>query len=108
MKCNLSLERRLPKNTKDELDKYILEQSEKYILKSNLDCIRRMHKLIALNLNKRYGFGRKRILDLFNDCGFGASEQQKYDEIFWHHVDKVVIEEIGILFEKENYEEMDK
>ena len=30
------------------------------------------------------------------------------DEVFWSHIDKIVIDQIGVEFERENYELMDK
>lgn len=108
MKCNLSLGNRLSPKQKKELNKYVENVAYEYINKENQACIRRMYKLIAINLNEKYGFGKKRLLDLFNACGVEALATQKQDEIFWNHVDNVVINQIGLGLERENYEVMDK
>ncbi len=108
MKCNLSLNRRMSQKQKNELQKYIENEAYKYVLKENRDCIRRMYKLIAIHLNEKHGFGKKRIIDLFEACGKKALEIQKQDEVFWKHVDDIVINQIGLDFEEENYAVMDK
>lgn len=36
------------------------------------------------------------------------SEQRDDDEIFWKHVDDVIIEELKIPFEREDYSSLDK
>lgn len=108
MKCNLSLNRRMTKKQKDELQKYIEDEAHKYIIKENHDCVRRLYKLIAINLNKKYGFGKKRLIDLFNDCGEKALNEQNQDEVFWRHADDRVINQLGLTFERENYDVMDR
>ncbi len=108
MKCNLSLSRRMSQKQKNELQKYIEDESHKYIIKENHDCIRRAYKLIAIHLNKKYGFGKQRITALFDACGVETLEDQKQDEVFWKHIDDIVINQLGITFERENYDVMDK
>jgi hypothetical protein len=36
------------------------------------------------------------------------SDKHKDDEVFWAHIDRVVIDQMGIEFEREDYELMDR
>ena len=67
---------------------------------------RRMFKLFCFCLNDEYGFGKERLSRLITKVS-ELSARHETDEAFWTHVDKR-IEQIGITFEKENYEEMDR
>ncbi len=67
---------------------------------------RRMFKLFCYSLNNRYGFGKQRLSEVIGDVE-NMSVQHKKDEAFWQHLDKRM-EQIGMPFAKENYEEMDR
>lgn len=64
---------------------------------------RRMYKLICYALNRKFGFGAYRICQMIEEVGKLIQESEK-DEIFWEHLDRVVIDEIGMNFERENHE----
>lgn len=67
---------------------------------------RRYYKLLAVSLNRKFGFGKQRIQRVFEDIS-ELSKQREHDEVFWAHVDKVVIDQLGIEFKRENYDDLD-
>jgi hypothetical protein len=64
-------------------------------------------KLSIVALHSAFGFGHDRAADFLGTISRLAEEAEK-DEIFWKHVDDVVIDELGLPFDRENYEEVDK
>ena len=93
---------------KKEIHEYIKEKCADYLYEEQKNCLRRLYKLIAVHLNNEYGFGKQRIEILFKACGEDALESQQEDEIFWQHVDDFVIKQLGLDFEREDYEKMDR
>lgn len=67
--------------------------------------MRRTFKLFCLCLNEKYGFGKDRLDRLIASVS-ELAEQHERDEVFWTHVDQR-IGQMGLTFDKENYEEMD-
>ena len=67
---------------------------------------RRMFKLFCYSLNERHGFGRQRCLEVIEEVA-NLREKHKNDEAFWRHLDQRM-EQIGVPFVKEDYEEMDR
>ena len=51
-------------------------------------------------MNEKYGFGTKRLAALVDDFTAKLDESSK-DEVFWEHIDKVVIDNLGIPFERD-------
>jgi hypothetical protein len=93
---------------KKEIQGYIKEKCDDYLFEEQKNCMRRIYKLIAVHLNDEYGFGKKRIERLFKACGEDALELQQEDEVFWYHVDDFVINQLGLGFEREDYDKMDR
>ena len=90
-----------------ELDEYVKNKGlEIYQTESEGD-FRRYYKLVAVALNNKFGFGKKRILEVFDKIS-ELSRQREKDEVFWAHMDKIVINQIGLKFDRENYEDLDK
>lgn len=108
MKARIPTENKISKKQRDEIKQYVFDEVQKYLQKEYEDCTRRLFKLMAVELNKKYGFGKKRLTDLFDACGERAIKERQKDEIFWEHVDRVVIDQIGLDFLKEDYNEMDR
>lgn len=109
MKCNMSYKNRISKKEKEDIKRFISEEAQKYILLENQNCVRRTFKLFAVALNKKYGFGKKRLLDLFNEVGEKQSETRRENkESYWKHIDDIILNELKLDFQRENYEELDK
>lgn len=96
---------RLPLNSK--MKKRLVNELHKEADKRNEDNTRRLFKLFCVVLNSVFGFGKFRLTKLIMEVA-KLIEQSKTDEIFWYHIDKKVIDQIGMQFDRENYEEWDK
>jgi hypothetical protein len=68
---------------------------------------RRMFKLMCAVYNELYGHGKVRCMRAIAKIS-ELSDKHKYDEVFWTHVDRVVIDQMGLEFEREDYELMDR
>lgn len=84
-----------------------LSAKERRELKEENDAIRRWIKLVCVVLHNEFGFGHDRIAD-FLGAVTKYSDERDHDEVFWSHVDSVIRDELGIDFQRENYEEVDK
>lgn len=62
--------------------------------------MRRFFKLMCVALHEVYGFGHDRLRNVISAISYLAAEHD-HDEVFWEHIDKVVIRELGMEFEKE-------
>lgn len=69
--------------------------------------LQRWIKLTCVVLNREFGLGHDRLVKFLGDVS-AASAEKEHDEIYWKHVDDIVIKELGLPFEKENYEGLDK
>lgn len=96
---------RLPINNK--LKQQVRQEVAREYEKQGNDAMRRVFKLFCVSLNKKYGFGKSRLLSVIQEVECLSIESQQ-DEVFWTHVDKVVVDQLGINFEKENYGLMDR
>ena len=72
------------------------------------ETFRRWLKLTAAILHdKPFKFGHDRIAVFLSKINKLAETEQK-DEIFWQHIDRVVIDELKLDFEPENYSEVER
>lgn len=92
---------------KKELDKYIFERGMQIYNSESEGLIRRCYKTFAVALNQQFGFGKDRITKLFDSMSDISKERDK-DDVFWRHIDDIVINQIKIPFEREKYEDLDK
>lgn len=88
--------KKIKKEIQHEIDKE-WETREKQI---NIDLTRRILKTFIYVMNEKYGFGTKRLADLVGDFTSKLDESSK-DEVFWEHIDKVVIDGLGLSFERD-------
>lgn len=73
---------------------------EKVEEEKTIDITRRVLKTIIYTLNTEYGYGIKRISRLFNSFTKMLEESNK-DEVYWEHIDRVVVEKLGLPFERD-------
>ena len=73
---------------------------EKVEEEKTIDITRRVLKTIIYKLNTEYGYGIKRISRLFNSFTKMLEESSK-DEVYWEHIDRVVIDKLGLPFERD-------
>lgn len=97
----------LKKSEKEKIHKYIREKGMEVYNEEASELMRRCFKIICVSLNEKYGFGKIRLINLFDDFKL-VSEKRNKDEVFWKHIDDICIEQIKIPFERENYDDLDK
>ena len=91
-----------------KLSKEVEKEVKRLYSKLEAEQFRRWLKLIGLTLHsKRFRFGRDRIAEVYKELT-EFSKQRDNDEIFWKHVDDVIIGELKIPFEREDYSSLDK
>ena len=73
---------------------------EKVEEEKTIDITRRVLKTIIYKLNTEYGYGIKRITRLFNSFTKMLEESRK-DEVYWEHIDRVVVDKLGLPFERD-------
>ena len=73
---------------------------EKVEEEKTIDITRRVLKTIIYTLNTEYGYGIKRISRLFNSFTKMLEESNK-DEVYWEHIDRVVVNKLGLPFERD-------
>lgn len=76
------------------------EAADELVRKRERERIRRLFKLMCISLNETYGFGKRRL-----ECVIGQIsdlvEEHDRDEVYWAHVDRVVIDGLGVKFKRE-------
>ena len=107
MKVRLNAWDNLTSKQRKELDEYVKNKGLEIYQREAAEDFRRYYKLVAIALNNKFGFGKKRILEVFDEIS-ELSRQREQDEVFWAHMDKIVINQIGLEFERENYNDLDK
>lgn len=90
---------RMPMSTKQKT--LIRQEIQKELDRQEQQRIRREYKLLCVVLHELYGFGAGRLSAALNRLS-SLSAEHDTDEIFWEHIDRVVIRELGIPFEKED------
>ena len=73
---------------------------EKVEEEKTIDITRRVLKTLIYVLNTEYGYGIKRISRLFNSFTKMLEESSK-DEVYWEHIDRVVVYKLGLPFERD-------
>lgn len=89
-----------------------ISKKQKDIIKNELrsqqnDLSRRLLKLFCCALHDEFEFGKDRCQRLIAKVNDLAAKHYD-DEVFWYHIDRELIDYMGINFPRENYEEMDR
>ena len=103
MKSRLSLNNRLSNKQKADIKEYCSNE----MLRQQKEHTRRMIKLFCCALHDEFDFGKTRCGKIVNKINELANEHTT-DEVFWYHVDSLVIDYLELDFSRENYEEMDR
>ena len=93
---------RIPPTNKQ---KKILEQQAKIVIQEEMekqrdDFTRRLFKLMFYALNEKYHFGTHRLNELMREVTELLKESDT-DEIFWEHIDRHIIDRLGLKFERD-------
>lgn len=97
----------MSKAERKELNKYILKRAKEMYDRDMLGCMGRCYKLFVTVLHIKYGFGKQRIMDILKELN-SVNMKRKNDQIFWKHIDDVIVDELKIDLPRENYEDLDE
>lgn len=99
MKARRTIDKKYQERIRNEVEAEFHKQSN--------DMAQRFFKLFCVCLNQEFGFGKYRLSRLLQAINNLSGERER-DEIFWSHIDRIVIEQIGLDFNREDYERMDE
>lgn len=88
---------RIPLDSKTK--KLIREKTTEEINKHEYRLVNRVIKSVCYVLNRRFGFGKAKRLTRFLVEFFEVYNNR--DELFWEHLDCVVIDELKLPFDRE-------
>ena len=83
-----------------EVEIEVKKKWEEVEQEKSTDITRRVLKTMIYVLNTEYGYGIKRISRLFNSVTKMLEESSK-DEVYWEHIDRVVVDKLGLPFERD-------
>ena len=106
MKVRLSPINNMSIKQQKATQKYIQERAMQLYNEEATGLIRRCYKTVAVALHKKFRFGKKRLLELMQELS-DISKLRNTDEVFWKHVDDIIVDEIGLEFNREKYDELD-
>lgn len=106
LKVRLNAWDNLTSKQRKELDEYVKNKGLEIYQREATEDFRRYYKLVAITLNKKFRFGKKRILEVFEYIS-ELSRDRETDPVFWSHIDKIVIDQLGLDWQKENYTDLD-
>lgn len=101
MNARIKLQHKITKRQKDDIKEYCANEMRE----QQKEHTRRSIKIFCVALHQTFGFGKDRIAKILEAINELSAERDK-DEVFWSHIDKL-LEQIGLNFKPENYEEMD-
>lgn len=93
---------KLKKEAMAEINRLADREYQKVKDKEIADATRRIFKTIVFALHKDFGFGRDRCAKALKSMT-EIIEHSDTDEVFWEHIDRVVIDKLKLEFEKRDY-----
>lgn len=93
---------RLKKETMAEINRIADKEYQKIKDKETKDITRRIFKTMIFALHKDFGFGRDRCAKSLKSMT-EIIEHSDTDEVFWEHIDRVVIDKLKLEFDKRDY-----
>lgn len=100
MKAHMPAKSRLTKKQIQVATQFADELTAEKCQKAQRDMIRRWLKLVCVSLHQEFGFGPQRLIRMVAAITELSGEAEK-DEIYWEHIDRVAIDELGLEFIKE-------
>jgi hypothetical protein len=106
LKGEKALKARIPVKLKREamaeINRLADREYQKVKDKEIADATRRIFKTIVFALHKDFGFGRDRCAKALRSMT-EIIEHSDTDEVFWEHIDRVVIDKLKLEFDKRDY-----
>lgn len=106
MKVRFSPLFNLTNKQQKEINEYMAQRAMNIYNEEATGLIRRCYKTFAVALHQKYGFGRNRLLQLMDELK-DISKLRKSDDVFWKHMDDIIINEIKLDFDREKYEDLE-
>lgn len=100
MKVRISV--KLKKEAMAEINRLADREYQKVKDKEIADATRRIFKTIVFALYKDFGFGRDRCAKALKSMT-EIIEHSDTDEVFWEHIDRVVIDKLKLEFDRRDY-----
>lgn len=85
-----------------EINRLADREYQKVKDKEIADATRRIFKTIVFALHKDFGFGRDRCAKALRSMT-EIVEHSDTDEVFWEHIDRVVIDKLKLEFDRRDY-----
>lgn len=96
MKARIPLTGKMKRDAYAEIRAQVTTETQK----QSADQMRRFFKLAGVVLNDEFKFGKERISRFYSAIAELAKEAQA-DEIFWEHIDRQIIDRLGLEFERD-------
>jgi hypothetical protein len=93
---------KLKKEAMAEINRLADREYQKVKDKEIADATRRIFKTIVFALHKDFGFGRDRCAKALKSMT-EIVEHSDTDEVFWEHIDRVVIDKLKLEFDRRDY-----
>lgn len=93
---------KIPKQLKQEAERITKNAYEQIREKENKDITRRVFKTMLYALYQDFGFGRDRCAKALKSMT-EIIEHSDTDEVFWEHIDRVVIDKLKLEFDRRDY-----
>lgn len=103
MKARIKPKDIFSKHIKDAADDYVREEVDRVKREENI----RFLKVFFVILNEEFKFGHDRLFRLLKKAEKKMIENQG-NEILWDKIDELLIDRLGLPFDREDYEEREK
>lgn len=90
----------LSKNERNKAKAEIEKMADEILEQKYEQAMRRFMKISCHVLNEHYSFGKHRLSKFINEVGKLSAEADE-DEIFWEHIDRIVIDALGLPFQRD-------
>ena len=97
--------RQITKAEKDRINQLARQNVAEWLKKNEEHIVRRKLKIVCIALNDEFGFGAKRLARLIFAIN-RISKEWDDNPCYWTMVDRR-LEQMGLPFEKENYDELE-
>jgi hypothetical protein len=97
--------RQITKAEKDRINHLAIQNVADWLKKNEQALVSRVLKIVGVSLNEEFGFGAERLSRLVKSVNKTTDEWHD-NPCFWTMIDRR-LEQIGIPFEKENYDELE-
>ena len=97
--------RQISKSERNRINDLARQNVAEWLKKNEEGLARRMLKVVCVALNEEFGFGAERLSKLIKSVNKTTDEWHD-NPVFWTMIDRR-IEQIGIPFTKENYDELE-